>query len=97
MDLVLINMIATFLIGACYIPQIITTYKTKNVEGMSLSFWIMLVMALFCFTLNAVVMGDISYLITQMLNLSLAGVMLVMVMMYKKPIEVEKPIRKVYR
>ena len=36
----IVGWIATFLFTICYIPQIIKTYKTKTVEG--LSFWLLL-------------------------------------------------------
>lgn len=91
MEFFLLNVlpqIGTFLIGAMYIPQIVKTYKTKDVSGMAVSFWIMLVLALSVLTINATVVfitfGTFGFLITEIINLSLAVVVLIQIMMYKK-------------
>lgn len=79
--------IGTFLIGAMYIPQIIKTNKTKDVSGMSIWFWLMLVMALSVMTANALVVflvyGTYGLLVTESVNLVLAIVVMWQVLKYK--------------
>lgn len=91
MEFFLLNVlpqIGTLLIGAMYIPQIIKIHKTKNVSSMALSFWVMLVLALAVLTVNATVIfilfGTFGFLITEIINLSLAVVVLTQILMYRK-------------
>lgn len=64
------------------------TYKTKNVEGMSLAFWIILNFALSFLVINAIVVyitsGVWGYLLTEIFNEGLAFVTLMMVLKYRK-------------
>lgn len=84
----LLPQIGTVLIGAMYIPQIYKTAKTKDVSGMSVAFWIMLVIALATMTANALVvfitLGTFGLLITEAVNLILAIVVLIQVLKYRK-------------
>lgn len=86
--------IGTLLIGLMYIPQIIKTHKSKDVTGMSLWFWIMLVCALSVLTVNATVVfitfGTFGFLITEAVNLTLAVVVLIQVLKYRKKNELHK-------
>jgi uncharacterized protein with PQ loop repeat len=79
--------IGTFLIGAMYIPQVLKTYKTKDVRSMSLLFWIMLVIALSTMTANAIVVFIVYHtyglLITEAVNLVLALIVLIQVLLYR--------------
>lgn len=84
-----IPMIAGFLLMICYTPQLLKTFRTKNVEGFSVMFWVVLSAALACFVLNALSLlalgsGSIGYLISELLNLSMALTMLVMILVYRK-------------
>lgn len=90
MEFFLLNVlpqVGTLLIGAMYIPQILKTHKTKDVSGMSMAFWIMLVIALSVLTVNAttifVMFGTFGFLITEIVNLSLAVIVLIQVLKYK--------------
>jgi uncharacterized protein with PQ loop repeat len=80
--------IAGILLGVCYIPQIMKTYKTKDVSSMSLSFWIILNCALLCLVVNAEVVfltkGVWGLIATEVFNEGLALVMLIMVLKYRK-------------
>lgn len=80
--------VAGILLGICYIPQIMTTVKTKNVEGISLPFWIILNFALSFLVVNAVVVfltsGVWGYMLTETFNEGLALVMLILVVKYRK-------------
>lgn len=64
------------------------TYKTKNVEGMSLAFWIILNFALSFLVINAIVVyitsGVWGYLLTEIFNEGLAFVTLMMILKYRK-------------
>lgn len=42
--------IATVLLIICYVPQITHLLKTKKTEGLSVTFWIILILALLTFT-----------------------------------------------
>lgn len=97
MEFFLLNIlpqIGTFLIGAMYVPQIFKTHKTKDVTGMSIVFWTMLVIALSVLTVNAltvfITFGTFGFLITEVVNLSLAVVVLIQVLKYRKPKEGNK-------
>jgi uncharacterized protein with PQ loop repeat len=80
--------LATFFLVIAYIPQVVRTYKTKEVEGISLQFWVLINVALTLLLVNAIVVyikyGTYGYLITETFNEGLAFVMLVMVLKYRK-------------
>lgn len=80
--------LATFFLVVAYIPQVIQTYKTKNVEGISLTFWLLISIALTLLLINSIVVfvkyGTYGYMITESFNSALAYVMLVMVVRYRK-------------
>lgn len=80
--------IAGILLGICYIPQIRQTLKTKNVEGMNMKFWTLLNIAIIFLFINSVsifiVFGTWGYMLTELFNLVLAFIMLVLVKKYKK-------------
>lgn len=81
-------MLATVFLTLCYVPQLIKTFKTKDVSSMSLPFWIMLNLALTCLFINATVIfiqfGTWGYMVTEFLNEGLALAMLVLVLRYRK-------------
>lgn len=80
--------IAGVFLGICYIPQIVKTYKSKNVENISFPFWIILNIALSFLVVNAVVVfltsGVWGYMVTETFNEGLALVMLMLVIKYRK-------------
>jgi uncharacterized protein with PQ loop repeat len=84
----LLPTIAGILLGICYIPQIRMTYRTKNVEGMSVAFWIILNFALSFLVVNAIVVfitsGVWGYMVTELFNEGLAFITLMMVLKYRK-------------
>lgn len=84
----LLPILATVFLTACYLPQIIKTYKTKDVSSMSLVFWIMLAVALGLLWTNAFMIfmafGTFGYLVTETLNLGLALIVLGQVIKYRK-------------
>lgn len=84
----LLPTIATVFLTVAYLPQIIHTFKSKKVEGISLNFWIILNIALTLMLVNATVImvkfGTWGYFLTECINEGLAFVMLVMVLKYKE-------------
>lgn len=80
--------IATFFLVIAYLPQVIKTFKSKNVVGISLPFWVLINIALTCLLINAIFVflqyGTYGYLIAEAFNESLAFIMLVMVLRYRK-------------
>lgn len=85
--------VAGILLGVCYIPQIVKTYKTKNVSSMSLSFWAILNVALTLLVANAVVVfltkGVWGLVIMESFNELLALVMLILVTKYRHYVPVQ--------
>lgn len=81
-------LVAVITMMVSYFPQIMLTYTTQNVEGQSLSFWILLSIGLFGMLLQQI--GMIKYngldkkmgLVFQAINLILALVMLVGVIIF---------------
>lgn len=81
--------IAGILLAICYTPQLIKTYRTKNVESFSLRFWMILDVALACFVINALSLlalgsGSYGYLFAEVLNLSMSMAMTIMIIKYKE-------------
>jgi len=81
---------ATVLLVTAYIPQVVQTFKSKNVEGISLHFWILINLALTFMLINATKLffmtGAWGYMVTEIFNEGLALVMLIMVVKYRKNI-----------
>lgn len=86
---------AGILLMISYVPQIMTLYKEKTAEGISMSFWIVLdlsLLMLFILALNTWFnTGDASLAISQGLNLFLALIVTCQVVIYKKK---DKQIKK---
>lgn len=91
----LLPTIAGILLGVCYVPQIVKTYKTKDVSSMSLAFWIILNCALSFLVINAIEVfitkGVWGLIATETFNEGLALVMLIMVITYRKNKTTETP------
>lgn len=81
-------MIATIQLIYAYLPQIHKSYITKDVTGIASGFWWNISIALLLMTINAltqfIVYGNFGYLITEVVNLTLAGTMLILVLKYRK-------------
>lgn len=82
------KVMATPLLAIGYIPQIISLYKTKKTEGISINFWYILNLGLLCmFILSLdifITTGSVSMLIAQSFNLGLAIVVMLQVIYYRK-------------
>lgn len=91
MDNFLLNLLpslAGIVLAFCYVPQIVTTSRTKDVTGMDLRFWIILDIALAMLLTNAIVVfinfGTWGYMVTEAFNLGLALVVTFLVLKYRK-------------
>jgi uncharacterized protein with PQ loop repeat len=84
----LLPSLAGLVLASCYLPQIRTTLKTKDVSGMDVKFWILLVIALSMLFANSIYVfvkyGDWGYMLTEAANVGLAVVMLTLVLKYRK-------------
>lgn len=80
--------LATIFITLTYIPQIIKTYKTKNVDGISLWFWILLNLFLVCMWLNSLFSwrdhGNFGFFLTESINFILAIVIFSQIIYYRR-------------
>lgn len=80
--------IATFLLVICYLPQIVSNAKTKNVEGINPWFFIILVLSLSMFLAYNILLfikfGVYFGIITEAANVLLAVVVLIQVFIYRK-------------
>lgn len=91
MTYILINilpMLAIPLLTLGYIPQVVKTYRTKDVRGISKTFWFMLSAALAC-VLTAqitafVVYGTWGLMVKEIINFIPAVAMAIMVVKYSK-------------
>jgi uncharacterized protein with PQ loop repeat len=76
------------LLAYSYIPQIIETVKTKNVEGINKQFWITISLALLGLTISTGAVwyykGTYGNFIVELFNVSLAVTMLCLVIKYRK-------------
>lgn len=91
MEQILLNLVptlATVFLVIAYVPQVAQTYRTKNVEGISFSFWVLINIALTLMLINATKIfidtGAWGYLLAESFNEGLAFVMLIMVIKYRK-------------
>lgn len=68
-----------------YLPQIRQLFKTHNTEGMSVSFWVILLLGLACTTTNMIINDNpLSVLLPQFLNIILAFVVLMQIIIYRR-------------
>lgn len=67
-----------------YVPQIVKIFQTESVEGISLSFWLILDLTLGCFVYLAIQSGDVRMLLMQSINLLLAMIVTMQVLRYKE-------------
>lgn len=81
--------LATVLITLTYMPQIIKTYKTKSVKDLSVAFWVLLLGFLVCMVSNATYLfitapNGLGYLLTEIVNFTLAAVVFGQIVYYTK-------------
>lgn len=83
-----IGVVGTIVLVVSYLPQIRGLYKGKDATGMSISFWVILILSLVCFFLNGLAVfikyGDYGSLLSQSANILFATVVLCQVLYYNK-------------
>lgn len=86
--------IATVFLVVAYVPQVIQTFKTKNVDGISMSFWLLINIALSLMLVNAIKTfidtGAWGYMVAEIFNEGLAFVMLIMVLKFRSKKEISQ-------
>lgn len=84
----IVPLVATVFMTLCYLPQIIQTLKTKDVTGISTMFFLLLNIALTLLLINSyllyLVNGNFGYVVSYMINESLAAIMLILIFKYRK-------------
>lgn len=95
------TVIASYIVVIAYTPQLWKSYKTKDVSGISLPFWILMNIFLFCMFNNATALwvtthsaGSFGYFITEGLNWGFAIAQLYFVVKYGKEDRKAKRIAK---
>ena len=84
----IISLLATGFMAYSYVPQLWLTYSTKNVEGQSTQFWVLLTLSLLLINIIQIDLlkgseeKKYGALVFQALNLILAGAMLVGVIIF---------------
>lgn len=80
-------LIAGVLLGVSYLYQIGHLYKTKKTDGISVTFWVIISIALFMLLVNSIVIfvqfGTWGYMVTEIFNTGLAITVLLMVLYYR--------------
>lgn len=83
-----ISIVIGILLAITYIPQIAKLHKTRSIEGVSLLFWIVLSFTLSLALINSLVVfvstGVWGYMFIEIINVSLALVVLGQVIAIKK-------------
>ena len=80
-----INTIGAIFLVASYIPQISMLLKTKKSDGMSVKFWVILIIGMTGMLINMLINKISAFIIlTQFLNVVLALIVLLLVLKYKK-------------
>lgn len=81
----LVNMIGAVFLIASYIPQITMLLKTKNSDNLSPKFWVILNIGMTGLLVNMIIVKAGIFVIgTQIINIALAIVVLILVVKYKK-------------
>lgn len=81
----ILSWLSGIFITISYLPQIKQLFKTKQTEGMSVSFWVILLLGLTCTTINMIINNNpLSVLLPQVLNITLAFVVLVQIIVYRR-------------
>lgn len=94
----ILPLLSGVLLTISYIPQIVTTFRTKNVEGIDRRFWLLISLSLAGLAVSTGAVwyykGTYGNFVTEFVNVSLAVTMLVLVFKYrKKPKEEEGVIK----
>lgn len=80
----IIGYIATFLITICYIPQVVHTYRSKDVSGISLGMYCALSLGVGLWLIYSIMLSLTPLIICNGLSLLMIIMILVMKLLYTK-------------
>jgi MtN3 and saliva related transmembrane protein len=72
------------LIQVFYVPQIIKTFKTRDVRGLSLSAWIILWSGLFCYLIYSITRRDPVFITGQGIGLLQTSLLIGLILKFRK-------------
>ena len=72
----LIGFAAAFLTTIAFIPQVIQVWKSKSVEGLSLTTYIIFIIGVFLWFLYGLIIGSLSMIIANFITVLLASVII---------------------
>ena len=80
----IIGFIAAFLTTSAFVPQVYKTWKTKNVEAISLTMYLVMFTGVFLWLLYDIYMNSLSMLIANIITSSLILVLILLKIKYSK-------------
>lgn len=80
----MIGFVAAFLVAIAYVPQCITLYLTKNVDGLSWKTFLAIWIAMVLFSIHAIIIGDLPLLLSSIASFLQNSYILIMIIKYRK-------------
>lgn len=80
----IIGYLATFAITVCYIPQVLHTYRSKDVSGISLGMYCALAFGVLLWLIYGILIGDTPLMLCNSISLLMILSILTMKLMYSK-------------
>jgi len=80
----LVGLAGVLLINAAYIPQTIKTYRTKNVEGLSITFFSMILFGVCLLQIYSVLIWDTVYVASNSVAIINVALLLILIKKYQK-------------
>ena len=84
MDIVLLGLAAATCTTLSFLPQAIRTIQTKDVGGISLRMYVVLVIGLILWLIYGLLLGNIPIIVANGVTLLFAGFILMLVLKYRK-------------
>lgn len=79
----ILGIISLLLFAFCFVPQIIAIIRTKNVSGLSLWLWIMVVLGHACGLIYVIYLKDVIIIISYSIGLVLSFTTLVLIIYHR--------------
>jgi len=83
------GLLSVILFTFCFIPQIVSILKTKNVSGLSLWLWIMVVLGHLTALIYCIYIRDLILIVSYLMGLILSSLTLILVIYYGAKEELE--------
>ena len=80
----ILGLIATSFITSSFVPQVITTYKSKDVSGISLSTYLIITIGLALWLIYGLLKGDLPLIIANSVMVVLTAAITLMKIIYTK-------------